>query len=590
MKQEIKNCQNCQKDFTIEPEDFNFYEKIKVPPPTFCPECRLQRRMTWRNDWHLFKKKDARTGEEIFSFLPEESPVKIYDRDYWISDAWNPMEYGRKYDFERPFFDQFKDLFHKVPLSAHSMYSVVNSHYCTNASNLKNCYLVRGASYTEDSAYLIWDVASRECFDSHMTQRCELSYGNVNTIACYKTFFSVNCESCQEMILDKDCVGCNSCIASVGLRNKSYYIFNQPYSKEEYVKKLNELNLGSYQAFQILKDRAYKHWLNYPQKYIHGRQNVKVSGDYIYESKNAENCFRVTGIEDSKFIQNITFGPVRDCYDYSSFGQNAELVYESVVTGLGASNIKFCNQAYPNVKNLTYCAFCGHSSDLFGCVSLQKKQYCILNKQYTEEEYEKLMPKIIEQMKKAGEYGEFFPASLAPFPYKITSAYEFFPLNEKEAKTKGFQWYETAKQNYKITLKNKDIPDDIKNTDKDILNQAIECAHGESCQHECTGVFRLIKTEFDFCKRMNIPLPRLCANCRHYERVLLRNSPKLYHRQCMCDSAGSSSTTTSHGHKGRCPNEFETSYAPDPRYAEGSSEASRPEKIYCKKCYQQEVY
>ncbi|KKT07962.1 MAG: hypothetical protein UV85_C0003G0087 [Candidatus Nomurabacteria bacterium GW2011_GWB1_43_19] len=33
MKQEIKTCQNCKKDFMIEPEDFNFYEKIKVPPP-----------------------------------------------------------------------------------------------------------------------------------------------------------------------------------------------------------------------------------------------------------------------------------------------------------------------------------------------------------------------------------------------------------------------------------------------------------------------------------------------------------------------------------------------------------------------------
>jgi len=47
---EIKNCQNCKKDFTVEPEDFNFYEKIKVPPPTFCPECRLVRRMLWRNE------------------------------------------------------------------------------------------------------------------------------------------------------------------------------------------------------------------------------------------------------------------------------------------------------------------------------------------------------------------------------------------------------------------------------------------------------------------------------------------------------------------------------------------------------------
>ena len=28
MKQQIKNCQNCKKDFTIESEDFKFYEKM----------------------------------------------------------------------------------------------------------------------------------------------------------------------------------------------------------------------------------------------------------------------------------------------------------------------------------------------------------------------------------------------------------------------------------------------------------------------------------------------------------------------------------------------------------------------------------
>jgi len=563
-KSETKICQNCKKDFTIEPDDFGFYEKIKVPPPTFCPDCRFQRRMSWRNDWHLFKKKDALTGEEIFSFLPEESPVKIYDRDYWWSDKWDPMGYSQEYDFSRPFFGQFKDLFHKVPLPAHSMHNIVNCHYCTNANNIKGCYLVRGASYTEDSAYLIWDQESKQCFDSHMTNRCELSYGNVNITICYRTFFSVDCESCQEMILCKDCVGCNSCFGSIGLRNKSYCIFNQAYSKEEYKKKIAEFNLGSDQNFQTLKDKAYKYWLTHPQKYIHGYHNVGVSGDYIFESKNAKNCFRVRDIEDSKFVQNILSGPVKDCYDYANYGDGAELVYECLIAGSGVYNTKFCTQSFPNVKNLTYCIFCNDSSDLFGCISLRKKKYCIFNKQYTKEEYEKLVPKIIEHMKNTKEYGEFFPSSLSFFPYKATAAYEFFPLDEEDAKKKGFLWYPTSKQNYKITLNNINIPDNIKDIDKNIINEVIECAHKESCEHECTGAFRIIEMEFDYCKRMNIPLPRLCTNCRHHERLMLRNLPGLYYRKCM--------------NKG-CQNEFETSYSPD-----------QPEKIYCESCYNKEVY
>ena len=37
-KSETKTCQNCKNDFIIEPDDFSFYEKMKVPAPTFCPE------------------------------------------------------------------------------------------------------------------------------------------------------------------------------------------------------------------------------------------------------------------------------------------------------------------------------------------------------------------------------------------------------------------------------------------------------------------------------------------------------------------------------------------------------------------------
>ena len=431
------------------------------------------RRMAWRNDWHIFRKKDARTGEMIFSLFPEENSYKIYDRDYWWGDEWDPLEHGREYDFSHPFFEQFKELLYSVPIPSHSMNNVVNSHYCGNANFIKNCYFSRGVGYTEDSAYLIWDQASKNCLDSHMTNSCELSYGNVNTISCYKTFFSTDCESCQEMVLCRDCVGCSNCFGSAGLRNKSYCIFNQQYSREEYLKKVAEFNIGSYEKFQKIASASYANWNKYPRKYMHGKQNVAVTGDYIYESKNAKDCYRVRETEDSRFVQNVLSGPVKDCYDYSNWGEGAELVYESLIVGEGSSNIKFCCQCYVNVRNLSYSVFCHSSSDLFGCVSLRKKQYCILNKQYTKEEYEELVPKIIEHMKNTGDYGQFFPVALSPFPYQVTQAHEFFPLTENQAKEKGFLWYDIPKQNYNITLRPEDIADDIREIDENIMNEVI---------------------------------------------------------------------------------------------------------------------
>jgi hypothetical protein len=82
---------------------------------------------------------------------------------------------------------------------------------------------------------------------------------------------------------------------------------------------------------------------------------------------------------------------------------------------------------------------------------------------------------------------------------------------------------------------------------------------------------------------MNLPLPRLCPNCRHYQRLKQRNPLKLWKRHCQCAGGKSSNgvyqNTVVHNHgTNPCPNEFETSYSPE-----------RPEIIYCEECYLKEV-
>src|SRR3990167_5272362 len=87
-----KTCQNCKSQFVIEPEDFDFYKKISVPPPTFCWLCRAQRRMAWRNERTLYKRKSDYSQKDIFSAFAQEAPVKVYEKDVWISDALEGLE------------------------------------------------------------------------------------------------------------------------------------------------------------------------------------------------------------------------------------------------------------------------------------------------------------------------------------------------------------------------------------------------------------------------------------------------------------------------------------------------------------------
>ena len=125
------NCQNCKNDFNIEADDFLFYEKIKVPPPTFCPDCRLIRRMAWRNERSLYKRNCDLCGKSKILQFSADSKYKVYCRECWWSDEWDGVDVGREYDFSRSFFEQYRELLEEVPKAAlHTEYStMINSEY-----------------------------------------------------------------------------------------------------------------------------------------------------------------------------------------------------------------------------------------------------------------------------------------------------------------------------------------------------------------------------------------------------------------------------------------------------------------------------
>ncbi len=107
MKQEIKNCQNCENEFLIDEQDQAFYKKIDVPQPTLCPKCRYQRRLIHRNELNLYRRTCDATGESIISIYRPGVVFPVYKQAAWWADGWDAMEYGRDYDFSRPFLNNF---------------------------------------------------------------------------------------------------------------------------------------------------------------------------------------------------------------------------------------------------------------------------------------------------------------------------------------------------------------------------------------------------------------------------------------------------------------------------------------------------
>ncbi len=585
MNSETKQCQNCKNQFTIEPDDFNFYKKMKVSPPTWCPECRLIRRMVWRNERVLRRRVCSLCGKKTISVYPEETDFPVYCVSCFKSDNWDPLDYGREYDFSRPFFEQFQELFKVVPRPAIAQNGTnINSEYANIIQDVKNVYLSCSVIWGSENVYYSTNVTScKDVWDSFNVTESEILYECIESFKNYNCAFVYWSKSCVDSKFLLDCVDCQNCLGCVGLRNKSYCIFNQQYSREDYQEKLKELNLGNFENLQSFNKKFEEFSRKFPRRFSRMIHCINSTGDDLKNSRNAKFSFNSSDLENVKYAFRCP--SVKDSMDVTHKGPG-ELCYEHALGGSDPGiNLIAIIYGMPALDSVSYSDYCGFSSNLFGCIGLKNKQYCILNKQYTKEEYEALVSKIISHMNempytdKKGrvyKYGEFFPPEFSPFGYNETYANDYFPKTKEEIEKFGMQWKELPKTDYVVTKKAEELPNDIKDVTNDITKEIISC--------ESTGrPYKILSEELSFYRRMDLPLPRLHPDERQRLRFLKRNLIKLWHRKCTCSGAKSENgvyqNTIQHFHgENQCPNEFETSYAPD-----------RLEIVYCEQCYQAEV-
>ncbi|OGY98411.1 MAG: hypothetical protein A2855_02685 [Candidatus Liptonbacteria bacterium RIFCSPHIGHO2_01_FULL_57_28] len=590
MNSEIRTCQNCKADFAIESEDFDFYKKIKVPPPTWCPECRMVRRLTFRNDRSLYRRKCDLCRKDMVAMYPPDTKFPVYCRECWYSDAWDPLSYGREVDFSRNFFDQLKDLYDAVPRLALFQINPVNSPFANGMLDSKNVYLAYSIVKSEDIMYSKSIDRSSTVLDSVESVNLEQCYENINSEKNFNSHFVMYAWNCIDSWFLYDCANCKHCILSSNLRNKEYVIRNKQYSKDEYFEELKKFDFGSAKALQDYKAEYAGVRKNALHKFGNILKSVNVTGHNMANAKNAKRCFELYNVENVKYCYRVL--DLKDCQDVTYAGWG-ELYYEHSNGGNRSSNMHFSVWMLENIRDSEYMWTCNSAANLFGCASVKKKEYCILNKQYTPEEYQDLRTKIIAHMNanphvdpqgRTWRYGEFFPLHFAePFGYNETVAQELFPLTKEAALKRGYAWKDMDAKGHTATKAPEDLPDSIKDVGDDILQEIIGCAHKGECNEQCTVAFRVIPDELQFYRQKGLPLPRLCPNCRHYERLQRMEPLRLWKRPCQCAGANSENLGWKNGSphfhgSSHCPNEFQTPYAPD-----------RPEAVYCEQCYQAEV-
>ncbi len=580
MNSETKNCQNCKNDFIIESEDFAFYEKINVPPPTFCFHCRLQRKLAYINERTLFKHICNSCKKTVVSVYSPQKPYIVYCTDCYNSNSRDELGSGIDYDFSQSFFEQFNDLFKTIP-HLHLIHKNNNAEGCEYANytyKSRNAYLTFSAVGSEDIYYCRQVMKGNKiCLDSMNILENERGYEIIDSSGNYNCRFLVRSTQCVDSSFLLNCKNCTNCCLSSNQQNKSYVFRNKQLTRDEYLKNISLLKLDTYSGQEASKEEFLILARDTICRFAMIKNSPDSSGNFLENCNNVRYSFDTIKSENSKYIV-LEVNKMSDSYDLFYTGK-MELCYE--VSNAGAVDYKVVfSLDIGNCQDSFYSISCNSCKDIFGCVGLNNKQYCILNKQYTKEEYEELLPKIISQMSeipyidKKGisyKFGEFFPIELSPFAYNESLAYEEFPLSLAEVMNEGYSWATQEEKHHTTTIHASLLPDAIGEVDDTILEEVIACPNKGDVATQCTYAYRIVPEELRFYRLMNIPIPRYCPNCRYHQRRKWKLPWKLWDRQCMCDLSG-------HFHDGHCQIKFETPYAPD-----------RPEKVFCERCYQQEV-
>ncbi len=568
MQAQNKTCQNCKKDFTIEPEDFNFYEKIKVPAPTFCPECRAERRFIWRNERTLYKRKCDLCKKNIIGLYPPKTLFPVYCYECWYGDGWDSADYGMDYNPKIPFFSQFKNLMNKVPRLAIWVVASTKSEYTNQSYFNRNAYLSFALRDSENIFYAGRTKTIKNCIDVTYTHFSELMYNTVNVEKSYNSQHIYDSEGIVDSSFISSSRNCQNCFGGVNLRSANYYFFGEKLSKNLYMEKISSLDLGSRTVVKELEKKFYDYYLKQIHRSLELVNCINCVGNYLINCKDCFYVFDGFELENARYsIWVFSSKDISDCYGMG--GSNH--IYETI----GCEDVSNCS--FDNIvdssTDVYYSDLCKGSQNLFGCISLRNKKYCILNKQYGKVEYLKLIEKIKAEMntnpyfdkrKISYKYGEFFPSDLSPFAYNETIAQEFYPKTKEEIISSGFNFREPESKTYIPTINIGYIPDSISQVSDDFTKEIIECKNKGKIETQCTLAFRIMPEELNFYKKQKIPIPEYCPNCRHYARLARHLPPKIFNRACA---------------NKRCGNEILTSYSPN-----------RSEIVYCEKCYQQEIY
>ena len=548
---------HCEDDFKIEEGDIEFLKLLRVPAPNFCPICRMIRKISNFNSSRLFVNKceASEHGESIISILPKECPFPVYDCNYFTSDEFDPFVFGVDFKKNESPMLQLLSFRRKFPVPSffNRDPSSINSDYSNGGRDLKNGYYVWGCYHTENAWYSVNTNKCINIMDVRVITDSEFVYESIFSHHLYKTSFSYFSSDCVESMFMFDCKNCQDCFGCVNLRNARYCVFNKKLSKEDYEKFMSSVYPLSRDKISLYEEEF---WVLVKKLPMNGSRNMasyNVSGVNLKNSRNLFDVIDSNHSENVRHANSVIYHS--NSMDVVFSGGYSSFLYMCTNIGSQSNWIKFSISS----KFCSNCEFIFNSkncSNCFMCFGLQNKSYCILNKQYTKEEYFKILDLIKVEMLSRGEYSDGPGIEFSPQAYNFSSAQSVYPLDDEIILKLGGYIAQEPKSNVGNikTIEFVNLPKYIEEVSEDILNKAIIC--------KVSGrPFKITESELGFYRRMKLPLPDIHPSFRIEKRHRMAPDGKKYKSFCS-----------------KCGKNIETVFNPEENFI-----------FYCEDCFLKEV-
>ncbi len=513
-------CSLTGKPWVLDEIEIEICKKFRVPPSKVKPGTRMNMLNGYNTGLAIFWNTDVSTEKPIISAVHPDLPFKVIDDIAWYKHDFSDK--GIEINLESSVMDQIWNLVQVVPVKGKRNRDVDEKSIAVGSVQTRESYMACASAATR-SCYTYAQFGAEDCVDVTNGYEAARSYAISDSHNIVDSEFVFSSHRCLKSSFLFDCRDCEYCFGAANKRHKKFLWFNEQLLETEWKKRRAEVDLGCRNAADAWLAKFYELWREkgvWPPFF--GVNNQECEGEHIF---NSVRCRETYWMEKCTDCVRSRFGlEGNDCAYCSGFGWETRSYMST--GGMGGADNKF-TMGNNNSLGLEYCAMCDNCQNCFGCVGLNKKEFYILNRPYSKEEYWCRVDELKCRMLDDGSYGEFFPGKFSLSGFEHSAGAVYFDYRKRDLERFGAIRVDAARglvlapkreDQHVVRLRASDLPDCVDEVKNGIVNSPIHDV-------ELDRDFSIVPKELAMYQEKRWPLPRrhFIARLTHWLRHA--NSP-----------------------------------------------------------------